>query len=100
MKNPIENNEASHNYVIGANVGGIYAENFTLYLNGNNNNFIHCGETHGTNNCNSNSFSISVTAPTPKYNYLTEIYDKLTYSNRAKVMSLIETLLEEQESQT
>ena len=70
MKNPIENNEASHNYVIGANVGGIYAENFTLYLNGNNN------------------------------NYLTEIYDKLTYSNRAKVLSLIETLLEEQESQT
>ena len=28
MKNPTENNEASHNYVKGANVGGFHTENF------------------------------------------------------------------------
>ena len=99
MKNPTENNEKQHNYVKGANIGGIHAENFTLYLIGNNNNFIHSGEINGDNNGNNSANLFSVAAPTQKYNYLTEAYENLTYSNRAKVLSMIDELLKEQENQ-
>lgn len=70
-----------------------------IYFVGNNNNFIHSGDIHGANNGNNSGISILVAAPTPKYSYMIEFYDNLTYSNRAKVLSLIEKLLKEQENQ-
>lgn len=98
MKNPTENNEASHNYVKGANIGGIHAEIFTLYFIGNNNTFIRFGSIESGSN-NTGNTSISVAAPTPKYSILTDSFEKLTFSQRAKVLSLIAKLLKEQENQ-
>ena len=60
-----------------------HAENITIYIIGNTIE-------------NGNTISVSI----QRKEHLLEIYNELTYSNRAKVLSLIETLLEEQESQT
>lgn len=48
--------------------------------------------TNGTNNVNINTNS-------PKGNYITETFDKLTFSQRVKVFTLIAKLLKENEAE-
>ena len=59
----------------------------------------HCNKFNTQNTINGNNNNTNINTNSPKGNYITETFEKLTFSQRVKVFTLIAKLLKENEAE-